>query len=47
MAKLKLDLHDTYDKERDIGRSLNEVMEEAVGKRIPSWKSSRAKAADN
>jgi len=35
MAKLKLDLHDIYNKGRDIDRALNEVMEEAVEKRIP------------
>ncbi len=35
MAKLKLDLHDIYNKGRDIDRALNEVMEEAVDKRIP------------
>lgn len=35
MAKLKLDLHDIYNKGRDIDRALNEVMEEAIDKRIP------------
>jgi len=35
MAKLKLDLHDIYNRGRDIDRALNEVMEEAVEKRIP------------
>lgn len=35
MAKLKLDLHDIYNKGRDIDRALNDVMEEAVDKRIP------------
>lgn len=35
MAKLKLDLHDIYNKGRDIDRALNEVIEEAVDKRIP------------
>lgn len=35
MAKLKLDLHDIYNKGRDIDRALNEIMEEAVEKRIP------------
>ncbi|MBL7946625.1 MAG: Smr/MutS family protein [Flavobacteriales bacterium] len=35
MAKLKLDLHDIYNKGRDIDRALNELMEEAVDKRIP------------
>lgn len=35
MAKLKLDLHDIYNKGRDIDRALNEIMEEAVDKRIP------------
>ena len=35
MAKLKLDLHDIYNKGRDIDRALNDIMEEAVDKRIP------------
>ena len=35
MAKLKLDLHDIFNKGRDIDRALNEIMEEAVEKRIP------------
>lgn len=35
MAKLKLDLHDIYNKGRDIDRALNELIEEAVDKRIP------------
>ena len=35
MAKLKLDLHDIYNKGRDIDRALTEVMEAAVDKRIP------------
>lgn len=35
MAKLKLDLHDIFNKGRDIDRALNEIMEEAVDKRIP------------
>lgn len=35
MAKLKLDLHDIFNKGRDIDRALNEVMQEAVDKRIP------------
>lgn len=35
MAKLKLDLHDIYNKGRDIDRALSEIMEEAVDKRIP------------
>lgn len=35
MAKLKLDLHDIYNKGRDIDRALHEVMQEAVDKRIP------------
>jgi DNA-nicking Smr family endonuclease len=35
MAKLKLDLHDIHNKGRDIDRALNEVMQEALDKRIP------------
>ncbi|MCC6542726.1 MAG: Smr/MutS family protein [Flavobacteriales bacterium] len=35
MAKLKLDLHDIHNKGRDIDRALNEIMAEAVDKRIP------------
>ena len=35
MAKLELDLHDIFNKGRDIDRALNEIMEEAVDKRIP------------
>ncbi len=35
MAKLKLDLHDIFNKGRDIDRALNEIIEEAVDKRIP------------
>jgi DNA-nicking Smr family endonuclease len=35
MAKLKLDLHDIFNKGRDIDRALNDIMEEAVDKRIP------------
>ncbi len=35
MAKLKLDLHEIFNKGRDIDRALNEIMEEAVDKRIP------------
>lgn len=34
MATLKLDLHDIYNKSRDIERELNRVIEEAVEKRI-------------
>ena len=35
MSKLKLDLHDIFNKGRDIDAELNRVIEEAVQKRIP------------
>lgn len=35
MAKLKLDLHDIFDKDRAIEEALNRVIAEAVQKRIP------------
>ncbi len=35
MAKLKLDLHDIYNKGREIDRALENIIEEAVEKRIP------------
>ncbi len=35
MSKLKLDLHEIFNKGKDIDRALNEIMEEAVEKRIP------------
>ncbi|HEY0977863.1 MAG TPA: Smr/MutS family protein [Flavobacteriales bacterium] len=35
MGKLKLDLHEIFNKGRDIDRALNDIMEEAVDKRIP------------
>ncbi|HRH38133.1 MAG TPA: Smr/MutS family protein [Flavobacteriales bacterium] len=35
MSKLKLDLHDIFNKGRDIDRALNDIMDEAVDKRIP------------
>lgn len=35
MAKLKLDLHEIFDKDREIEEALNRVIEEAVRKRIP------------
>ena len=35
MAKLKLDLHDIFNKGKDIDRALNDIMQEAVDKRIP------------
>ncbi len=35
MAKLKLDLHEIFNKGRDIDRALNDIIEEAVDKRIP------------
>ena len=34
MAKLKLDLHEIFNKGWDIDRSLNDIIEEAVAKRI-------------
>jgi dsDNA-specific endonuclease/ATPase MutS2 len=34
MAKIKLDLHDIFNKGKDIERELNRVIEEAVEKRI-------------
>ncbi len=34
MAKLKLDLHDIYNRGKKIEDALNEIMEEAVRKRI-------------
>ncbi len=35
MSKLKLDLHEIFNKGRDIDRALNDILEEAVEKRIP------------
>lgn len=35
MAKLKLDLHEIFNKGKDIDRALNDIMQEAVDKRIP------------
>ena len=34
MAKLTLDLHDIFNKGRDIDRSLNEIIQDAVEKKI-------------
>jgi DNA-nicking Smr family endonuclease len=34
MAKLKLDLHDIYNRGKQIDQSLNEIIEEAVENRI-------------
>ncbi len=34
MAKLKLDLHDIYNRSGDIDRELNRIIDEAVDKRI-------------
>jgi len=34
VAKLKLDLHDIFNKGKDIDRALNDIIEEAVNKRI-------------
>lgn len=36
MAKLKLDLHDIYNKGRAIDDALESIIEEAVRKRIPT-----------
>jgi len=33
--KLKLDLHDIYNKGRDIDKALNDIMQEAVEKHAP------------
>lgn len=33
--KLKLDLHEIYNKGRDIERALNDIMEEAIRKKAP------------
>lgn len=35
MSKLKLDLHDIFNKGKDMDRALNDIMEEAIDKRIP------------
>jgi DNA-nicking Smr family endonuclease len=35
MSKLKLDLHEIYNRGGDIDRELNRIIEEAVNKRIP------------
>jgi len=35
MAKLKLDLHDIYNKGQKIDEALEDIIEEAVQKRIP------------
>ncbi len=35
MAKLKLDLHDIYNKGWKIDQALNDIMDEAIEKRIP------------
>jgi dsDNA-specific endonuclease/ATPase MutS2 len=34
MAKIKLDLHDIYNKSKDIDKELNRVIEEAIKKRV-------------
>jgi len=34
MAKLKLDLHEIYNKGRDIDRALNDIIEEAISRKI-------------
>ncbi len=34
MAKIKVDLHDIYNKSKDIDKELNRVIDEAVAKRI-------------
>lgn len=35
MAKLKLDLHEIFNNNREIDQALNDIIEEAVEKRIP------------
>ncbi|MEO8590334.1 MAG: Smr/MutS family protein [Flavobacteriales bacterium] len=35
MSKLKLDLHDIFNKGKDIERALDDIMQEAMDKRIP------------
>lgn len=35
MAKLKLDLHEIFNKGSDIDRALNEIIQEAVQRKIP------------
>jgi DNA-nicking Smr family endonuclease len=35
MSKLKLDLHDIFNKGKDIDRALNDIMQEALDRRIP------------
>jgi DNA-nicking Smr family endonuclease len=35
MSKLKLDLHEIFNKGKDIDRALNDIIDEAVDKRIP------------
>ena len=35
MSKHKLDLHDIFNKGRDIDRALDDIMQEAVDRRIP------------
>jgi len=35
MSKLKLDLHEIFNKGKDIDRALDDIMQEAVDKRIP------------
>ncbi len=35
MAKLKLDLHEIFNNGREIDQALNDIIEEAVEKRIP------------
>ncbi len=35
MAKLKLDLHDIFNKGSDIDRALDEIIQEAVQRKIP------------
>jgi DNA-nicking Smr family endonuclease len=34
MAKLKLDLHDIFNKGRDIDRALDDIMQQAIDRRI-------------
>ena len=47
MAKLKLDLHEIYNRGYQIDAELNRIVEEAIEKKIDWLKSSPAKAVDN
>jgi hypothetical protein len=43
-VKLKLDLHDIYNRGEEIERALRSIMDEAVAKKRPSWRSFQARA---